>query len=146
MKETTCECHKTVAFMLLRLFLAMLFIVAFLGKLKGEGNDYALANLVGFSKGLVEQFAQATFLPRILLIPFCWALPWLEVIFGVALLLGIKTRCMLMCLGFLMLALCFGMMLMKQHDTVAKNAFYLFLIVTALYLLPHNRCCLVKDK
>ncbi|MEZ5404649.1 MAG: DoxX family protein [Verrucomicrobiia bacterium] len=145
MKETNCDCHKTAAFMLLRLFLAMLFIIAFLGKIKGEGNDYALANLSGFSKGLVEQFTQATFLPRFLLIPFCWALPWLEIVFGVALLLGIKTRCVLVCLGLLMLTLCFGMMLMKQSNVVANNAFYLFLVVAALYLSSHNRGCLVKD-
>jgi uncharacterized membrane protein YphA (DoxX/SURF4 family) len=145
MKETTCECHKTAAFLLLRFFLGILFIIAFVGKLKGEANDYAWNNLIVFSQKTTENFAQNTFLPQVLLIPFCYTLPWVELILGLAIFFGIKTRLALIGFGFIMLNLCLGMMLMKQSDAVANNSFYLFLASVALYLSSHNRFCLMKD-
>lgn len=136
--------NKTAVFLLLRLFLGILFVVAFIGKLKGEVTGYSLANLTGFSKGTLENFSQNTFLPRLLLAPYCYSLPWIELILGTSLLLGIKTRLTLTVYGLTMISLWFGMLLLKQHSVAANNAFYFFLIIVALYFAPYNRFALTR--
>ena len=144
MNQSHQDTSKTIAFLLLRLFLGLLFVVAFVGKLKGE-TGYSLANLNIVSQGILENFDKNTFLPRILLLPYCYALPWVEIIVGVALLLGIKTQCALTVFGFTMVSLAFGMLLVKQTDVAANNSIYLFLGVFALYLSPYNRFSLTKN-
>ena len=143
MKET--DSNKTAAFLLLRLLLGLLFVYAFIGKLKGDANGYTIANLIGFSQGTLENFSQNTFLPRLLLVPYCYALPWLEIGLGLALLLGIKTRLTLIGFGLVLISLWFGMLLLKQQAVVLGNAFYVFLSVVALHLAPYNRFSLTRD-
>lgn len=145
MKETHSDCNKTAVFLLLRLFLGVLFVIAFIGKLKGETNGYSLANLTAFSQGTLENFSKNTFLPRLLLAPYCYALPWLELILGTVLLLGIKTRLTLIAYGLIMISLWFGMLLLKQHSVAAGNSFYFFLVLVALYFAPYNRFALTRE-
>ena len=145
MNESNQDSNKTIAFLLLRLFLGLLFVMAFIGKLKTEAGNYSLANLAVVSQSILENFDKNTFLPRLMLVPYCYALPWVEIIVGIALLLGIKTRCALTVFGLTMVSLCFGMLLLKQSDVVANNSFYLFLGVFALYLSPYNRFSLTRD-
>lgn len=65
---------------------------------------------------------------------FAWAIPWIELVLGGLLMLGVLTKTVL-CGGLLFMgALVFGMTLKQNWDTVAFQMIYCI----ALYLLLHN--------
>jgi uncharacterized membrane protein YphA (DoxX/SURF4 family) len=131
--------------LLLRFFLGLLMMVAFIGKTKGEEGDYALANYYAWAEKTQTQFAENTFLPSALLYLYCHTVGWAELVLGAMLLLGIKPRLTLWLVGLTLVSLGFGMMLMKQHAVVANIGVYLGLTVGALLLHQRSRLDLWKD-
>jgi len=112
---------------LLRLSLGVLFFFAGLGKFLREGGA------VGFGENLVESFSD-TYLPRFLLIPFSYGLPYIEVVLGALLILGIRTREVLAVTGLLLINLAFGQILKHEYGTVANNFNYVLIAAAGLWL------------
>ncbi len=133
----------TLAYFLIRLFLAIRFLHAFAGKLMGESGEPDLANLTAFAGALAEGFGDK--LPMLLLTPYAHALPWVELLLGLMLLLGIRMRITLFLTGLTYLSLLFGQLLVKQYGVVADITLHLAFVVAALLLVRHNRLELLPD-
>lgn len=71
-------------------------------------------------------------LPALLLKPYFAVLPWVELLIGALLALGLFTRCALKLTGLTLLSLLFGVLMGKQFDVVAQN--FLYLSATAVLL------------
>ncbi|HOE66858.1 MAG TPA: DoxX family membrane protein [Candidatus Hydrogenedentes bacterium] len=131
-------CHgisaEAIAGALLRLSIGMLFFVAGLNKVMGPKGAAAV------SQGIIEQFSD-TYLPWILVAPYAYALPYLEVAVGALLLLGLFTQSALTAAGLLLLSLAFGMAVKQEFAVVAQNLNYLLITAIALWFASRdNRC------
>lgn len=134
--------EQAMAFLLLRLFLALRFIHAFYGKAVNEEGVFALSNLNGFIEGTLSGFSKL--LPQFLVLPYVYALPWVELLLGVTLLIGCKTRWSLFLTGLTYISLAFGMMLMKNYETVGQIMMHVLITAVALRWVSHNVLCFDK--
>jgi len=116
---------ESVAGFLLRFALGVLFLFAAVGKFVGPGPT-------GFTNWTLQEF-EGTYLPRFLLIPYAYTLPYLEFLLGVVLILGIFTRISLTVAALLLISLGFGKMVLQDHATVANNLNYVFMAAVALW-------------
>jgi thiosulfate dehydrogenase [quinone] large subunit len=131
--------------LLLRWFLGLLMVMAFVGKMRGEKGEYALWHYYDWAERTQMEFARETFLPSGVLYLYCHSLGWMELVLGVMLLLGVRPRLSLLLLGLVFLSLGFGMMLMRQHDVVANIGVYVGLTVGCLLLHQRSRLDLWSD-
>jgi thiosulfate dehydrogenase [quinone] large subunit len=76
---------------------------------------------------------EPTYLPRFLLIPYAFTLPYIEFLLGVVLILGVLTRLSLTVTALLLISLAFGQMILRNHATVANNLNYVFMAAVALW-------------
>ena len=116
---------ESVAGFLLRFALGVLFLFAAIGKFAGPGP-------AGFANWTLQEF-EATYLPRFMLIPYAYTLPYLEFVLGVVLILGIFTRTSLTVAALLLISLALGKMVLQDHATVANNLNYVFMAAVALW-------------
>ena len=65
--------------------------------------------------------------------------------FGLTLLLGIKTRLTLVAHGLLYVALSFGLMVVQEAEGVAWLGMHVVLTVGALLLVRYNRFAVTRD-
>lgn len=108
---------------LLRWALGLLMLTSGLSK---------IGNLGGFVDGyLVPAFAK-TPLPARMVAGYGYALPPVEALLGLLLLLGLCRRSALLLNGVALLSLAFGQMLLKNHPTV--GTIFLYVLMTALAL------------
>jgi thiosulfate dehydrogenase [quinone] large subunit len=89
-----------------------------------------LSNVSGFAESLGRQF-EKTWLPAGLLAIFGHALPYLETILGVLLLLGLFRDLTLFATGLLLIVLTFGQVLLGNGQVIFSNTCYLFLTAGA---------------
>jgi thiosulfate dehydrogenase [quinone] large subunit len=106
--------------LLMRLSLGTLFLFAGLGKMMAPGG------IGGVVQKIQEGFTN-TWLPAFLVAPYAYALPFVEVAVGAALLLGLFTRWSFFFSGLLLVSLAFGMMLQQQHAVVSNNLTYVLM-------------------
>lgn len=135
---------QTWALLLLRLFLGLRLLTAALAKFTTrtpEGTVFSWTTYQNIAQGLLTKFQTDTFLPTVLLTPYTYGLAWGELLLGLALLLGFKTRGALVLSGLLFVSLAFGQMLVNGTDIVVQIAVYLALTVLALLLVEHDRFC-----
>ena len=103
-----------------------------LGLLMLNSGLSKLGNLGGFVDGyLLPAFAQ-TPLPAWMVAGYGYALPPVEALLGLLLLLGLCRRGALLLNGVTLLSLAFGQMLLKNHPTV--GTIFLYVLMTALAL------------
>lgn len=136
--------EQTLAFLLLRLFLAVRFIHAFYGKATNDLGQFDLIHLSQFYESTMAGFGKL--LPQFALVPYVYALPWLELLLGLALLFGFKTRWSLFLTGLTYISLAFGMMLMKNYDTVGMIMMHVLMTAIALKWVSYNALCLDSAK
>ena len=91
-----------------------------------------------------KTLAENTNLPAILYSPFLHGIAYLEILLGLALLLGIRTKYSLALLNLTYVALAFGLMLLGNTDGVARIGIFLLLTSAALYFVRHNKCELLR--
>lgn len=103
-----------VAYLLARLPIAM--------SMFGHGL-VRIPKLEKFSAGMVKSFAE-TMLPAALVQPFSYVLPFLELITGVLLILGLFTRFANILGVAIMLALIFGSSMQEQWNSVFTQIVY----------------------
>ncbi|MBI2498544.1 MAG: DoxX family membrane protein, partial [Opitutae bacterium] len=103
------RCEYTAAFLLLRLFLALRALLAGLEKFE-SGGIYSLANYAKNMDRMATGITGASFLPLWATRPFAFAIGYVLLALGAALLLGLKTRISLFLMGLVYVGLSFGLM------------------------------------
>jgi len=123
---------REVIGLFLRLSLGLLFFIYGLNKLTG-GMQY-------FADYVVSQFDK-TWIPKILLYPYGYIYPWVEMITGFALIVGFMTRRFLVVMGVCLLFLQFGQLVLSSVSpesaipTVAQIANYILILAAALWTI-----------
>ncbi len=135
----------TWAFLLLRLFLGLRTLLEGLEKFE-SGGRYSIATYHENMKKMAQGITGASFLPLWMTRAFAAPLGYLLIIFGAALLLGIKPRGVLILTGLLYVGLSFGLMAVQENEGVAWLGIHVALIAGALLLVRHNRCSLWPDR
>jgi thiosulfate dehydrogenase (quinone) large subunit len=120
--------HREAAYALLRITLGVVFLFYGIGKFVG--------GIGGFAAGMEQRFAGK--LPSILVLPFAYTLPFMEVAFGALILLGLFNSIALVLSGLLLLALIFGTVILGDPPTVAHNLQYALVNFVLLWLADHN--------
>jgi thiosulfate dehydrogenase [quinone] large subunit len=102
-----------------------------------HGLSRVLAGPAVFSSKLTTQFA-ASPLPQPLVRTFGQDLPWLEGLFGLLLLIGLRTRAALIGGALLMLVLTFGSSLIQDWQAASTQLLYAAVYAALLFLLRFN--------
>ena len=163
-----CNCDYTLAFWVLRGWLAVRAIVTGIEKfgayksiqkplLDANGQPdasgavvdvkvkfYSLANYSGIPAGLKGKFANEGLLPPFALTAFDKMLGPLLIATGVMLLFGLGTRVSLFVQGLIYIALTVGLILIHQDDGVSWLGIHIALVAFALMLAKHNKLALCK--
>lgn len=122
--------HREVAYAVLRITVGVMFLFF--------GASKFLNGVGGFVDGLHERFAESP-LPGFLVTVFATMLPFLEVILGTLLVLGLYTSAALAATGLLLVALAFGTVMEPDFAGVARNVNYALVVFVLLWLVDHNR-------
>ncbi|WP_316737901.1 DoxX family protein [Pedobacter aquatilis] len=96
-----------------------------------------LPKLEVFSNWMMEQFSKS-FLPDALVLPFSYALPILEFVAGLMILIGLFTREGLLLAGAVSLALIFGTTMIENWDALPSQLIHVAFLSVLLAYLPHN--------
>jgi thiosulfate dehydrogenase [quinone] large subunit len=165
----SCQCDYTLAFLVLRLWLAARAIVTGLEKFgayqsvakplidpaTGQPDasgvmvnvnikHYALANYSGIPASLKDKFANEPLLPKFALTWFDHLLGPALIATGLMLLLGLGTRVSLFVQGLIYVALTIGLILIRQDDGISWLGIHVALVALALVLVRHNKLALLK--
>jgi thiosulfate dehydrogenase [quinone] large subunit len=118
--------------------LAYLFLRATLGvNIFFHGLSRILAGPAAFAATLVQQF-HATPLPSGMVSAFAHALPWVEAVIGLLLLLGAATRFALCAGALLILLLTFGSALHQDWDVAGLQLIYAAVYAALLAFRDNN--------
>jgi thiosulfate dehydrogenase (quinone) large subunit len=163
-----CNCDATLAFLVLRGWLAVRAILTGVEKfgayqtvqqplLDANGQPdasgvlhnvnvkyYALANYSGIPASLKDKFSHEPLLPKFALTAFDHLLGPLFIATGVLLLLGLGTRLSLFVQGLIYIALTAGLILIGQNDGISYLGIHVALVAFALTLAKHNKFALLK--
>jgi thiosulfate dehydrogenase [quinone] large subunit len=116
---------ETLAYALLRVTVGLNFMM--------HGVSRLLAGPALFTEKLVTQFAHSP-LPGWSVQAFASALPFVEGILGLLLLLGLRTKWVLVALGLVMLTLTFGTTLLQDWSGAGAQLLYEFVLAAMLFL------------
>ena len=131
----------TAALLLLRLFLGLRALLAGIEKFESGGNysfEIYYRNMARMANGITS----ASFLPLWATKTFAFFLGYVLIAIGLAVLLGVRTRCALTLLGLTWVGLGFGLMAVQENEGVVWIATYVGLTAGALVLVRHNRFAL----
>lgn len=118
--------------------LAYLFLRATLGlNIFLHGLSRILAGPAAFAAALVQQF-RATPLPSGMVSAFAHALPWVEAVLGLLVLLGAATRFALCAGALLILVLTFGSTLHQDWDVAGLQLIYAAVYAALLAFRDNN--------
>ena len=148
MSDSSSSPHRgeyAAAFTLLRLFLGLRTFFAGVEKFEAKGT-YSLQNYSENMTHMAQGITGASFLPLWATKNFAFVLGYLLLVLGAALLLGIKTRCMLFLTGLVYVGLSFGLMAVQESEGVAWLGIHVAMIAGALALVRYNRFSLWPDK
>jgi thiosulfate dehydrogenase [quinone] large subunit len=164
-----CTTDLTLAFLVLRLWLAVRAILAGIEKfgafktiqkpfvdpttgmedpsgamVEVKQKFYSMTNYSGIPQSLKDKFATEPMLPHVATAPFYGLLGYALIALGLMLLIGIGTRISLFLQGILYVMLTAGLILIKQEDGVAWLGVHVALVALALVLAKYNRFTLLK--
>ena len=99
-------------------------------------------NSVGaFATSTAEHLAKSP-LPHSFIFGFSYAIPFLEAILGLTLILGVFTRISLVCGAVFMMLLTIGVTSIQQWDLASQQLLYSVVFFLLLYLIEHNALAL----
>jgi thiosulfate dehydrogenase [quinone] large subunit len=167
--EGQCNCDYTLAFLVLRGWLAVRAILTGIEKFSAvttmqkpvtdpvtgaedpsgaviemKVKFYALTNYSGIPPTLKDKFADEPLLPHFATGIFNSLLGPALIATGVMLLLGIGTRVSLFLQGLIYIALTAGLILIRQDDGISWLGIHVALVAFALMLAKHNKFALLK--
>jgi thiosulfate dehydrogenase [quinone] large subunit len=128
--------HKSLAYALLRIALGVNFA--------GHGLIRIYNGVGVFATTTVEHMAKSP-LPHTLTYAFSYAIPFLEAILGLTLILGIFTRVALICGAVFMMALTIGVTSSQQWDIASQQLLYSLVFFLLLYLIDNNTLALDSE-
>jgi thiosulfate dehydrogenase [quinone] large subunit len=143
--STRPPCEYAAAFLLLRLFIGLRTLMAGIEKFE-SGGVYSFANYYKNMTRMATGITSASWMPLWATKSFALPLGYILLALGLALLLGLKTRAMLVLTGLLYVGLSFGLMAVQENDGVAWLGVYIGMIAGALMLSRYNRFALWPDK
>ena len=121
---------RQLAYLLLRLTLSINILM--------HGLARILSGLSPFAAGMVKQFA-STPLPPALVHTFAIALPWSELLIGIAILLGLFTRIALALGALEIIILTFGISLTQNWSVAGLQMIYAIVYAILLAFAEYNR-------
>jgi thiosulfate dehydrogenase [quinone] large subunit len=121
--------NKSLAYALLR--------IAFGINFAGHGLVRIYNGVGAFATTTAEHLAKSP-LPHGLTLGFSYAIPFLEAILGLMLILGIFTRAALACGAVFMMLLTIGVASNQQWDIASQQLIYSIVFFLLLYLIEHN--------
>lgn len=164
-----CNCDGTLAFLVLRGWLALRAILTGIEKFSAyqtiqkplidpvtgmedpsgamldvKMKVYSLTNYAGIPDSLKDKFANEPMLPAFSMAAFNNLLGPALIITGLMLLLGLGTRLSLFLQGLIYIALTAGLILLKQDDGISWLGIHIALVAFALVLAKHNKFTLLK--
>jgi thiosulfate dehydrogenase [quinone] large subunit len=143
--NSAVRCEYTAAFLLLRLFLGLRTFLAGLEKFeanKGYSMENYSANMGRMAKGISD----FSFIPVWAANIFAQPLGFLLLIFGAAIILGIKTRWTLFLAGLIYVGLAFGLAAVQEGEGVAWIGMQVLMFAVALVLVRNERLALWGNK
>jgi len=124
---------RSLAYSLLR--------IAFGVNFAGHGLIRIYNGVGTFASTTAEHMARSP-LPHGLTLSFGHAIPFLEAILGLTLILGVFTRLTLVCGAIFMMALTIGITANQQWDVASQQLIYSVVFFLLLFLLEHNALAL----
>jgi thiosulfate dehydrogenase [quinone] large subunit len=97
-----------------------------------------LPKLSGFAEGMKEQF-EKSILPDVIVLPFGYALPVIELLIGILLILGWQTRIAIYAGLLTMAALIFGSSTIESWGAISVQLIHALYFGMLLYFLPKDR-------
>lgn len=165
----TCCCDYTLAFLVLRGWLAVRALLTGIEKFgKYESvakpvidpatgqpdasgvmmnvnvKHYAFANYSGVPSALKDKFNYEPLLPKFALNAFDHLLGPAFILTGIMLLIGLGTRISLFVQGLIYIALTVGLILIHQDDGISWLGIHVALVAFALMLARHNKLAILK--
>ena len=135
----------TGAFLLLRLWLGLRTLLAGVEKFE-SGGSYSFENYYKNMGRMAQGITSASFMPLWMTKTFAMSLGYLLVIFGLALIVGLKSRISLFLTGLLYVGLSFGLMAVQEADGVAWLGMHVVMFVGALLLVRYEKLAIWGDK
>jgi thiosulfate dehydrogenase (quinone) large subunit len=167
--KACCNCDYTLAFLVLRGWLAVRAILTGIEKFgtyqsvatplidpaTGQPDasgvmvnvnvkHYALSNYHGVPASLMDKFAYESLLPKPAVAAFDHLLGPAFIATGVMLLLGLGTRISLFVQGLIYIMLTAGLILIHQDDGISWLGIHVALVAFALMLAKHNKLAILK--
>jgi len=96
-----------------------------------------IVKLKGFSQWMVTS-AEGSMLPEMLVVPFSYALPFIELAIGILLVLGLFTRGAALVGGFVMISLIFGSSLMENWSVLPSQMIHAAFFAMVIHYFPAN--------
>jgi thiosulfate dehydrogenase [quinone] large subunit len=121
---------RQVAYGLLRLALGVNFL--------GHGAIRFYHGIGAFAAVTAEHMAKSP-LPPALVLGFGYVIPAVEVLLGIALILGLLTRMALIGGAVFMMALTIGVTANQQWDIASQQLIYSLVFFLLLFLIEHNQ-------
>lgn len=90
-----------------------------------------------FAAKIASQFAP-TILPHALVLGYALTLPWVEMIIGFLIVIGLRTRAALVAGFLVMVSLMFGTCLLQDWQTAGLQLIYGISYAALLFLLSHD--------
>lgn len=161
-------CSDTLAFLVLRLWLAVRAIFTGLEKFAGVKSEqqplldefgnpdmsgamidvkvkvYGLDNYHGLPPSMESAFAGQPLLPSWAMQPYSAVLGWALLILGIMLLVGIGTRIALFGMGLLYVSLTVGLILIGQDAGIAWLGIHIIMVALALKWASANRFAILN--
>jgi thiosulfate dehydrogenase [quinone] large subunit len=124
---------KSLAYALLRISLGVNFA--------GHGLIRIYNGVGAFAATTAEHLAKSP-LPHSFAYAFSYAIPFLEAVLGLTLILGVFTRVSLICGTVFMMLLTIGVTANQQWDVAGQQLLYSLVFFLLLYLNEHNALAL----
>jgi thiosulfate dehydrogenase (quinone) large subunit len=125
--------NKSLAYALLR--------IAFGVNFAGHGLIRIYNGVGAFATTTTEHLAKSP-LPHSLAFGFSYAIPFLEAILGLTLILGVFTRVALVCGAVFIMALTIGVTSNQQWDIASQQLLYSVVFFLLLFFIEHNTVAL----
>jgi thiosulfate dehydrogenase (quinone) large subunit len=121
--------HRSLAYALLRITFGVNFA--------GHGLIRIYDGVGAFAHTTTEHLAKSP-LPQSLIVGFSYAIPYLEAILGLTLILGVFTRISLICGAVFLMALTIGVTANQQWDLAGQQLLYSLVFFVLLFFVEHN--------
>lgn len=103
-----------------------------------------IPKLSSFAEGMAASFSE-TLLPYGFVLAFAYVLPWVELLLGIGLLLGMAPRKFAFAGVMLVCILIFGSSLQENWSAVATQMFYGIYLVGLYLFADHNAYAIFKN-